>query len=249
MPGVGACPDKGGLAGSAACCCCLTVLGWPCWRAGLRLVELSSGAQLPASLKHAAVGAVLGVHIAEEAHAVSRHGRDAVVLKACLAGRLASIRRLSAAGLGRGALNCVAQMPELRRLCLLAGERRRLELGLELPELEVLRVEGYQIIEVGAAGGGVPGHRGGCCARSAVAAQVFGGSSSAALARALARSWPPCSLPCPPGSRPAVAFPSLCARSCACRCASSCTPPCWPGTACAARWRCRPRSARWCCST
>lgn len=119
--------------------------------AGLRLLELSSGAQLPASLKHAPCGAVLGVHVAEEAHAVSRHGRDAVVLKACLAGRLASIQRLSAAGLGRGALNCVAQMPELRRLCLLAGERRRLEMGLELPELEVLRVEGYQIIEVGGA--------------------------------------------------------------------------------------------------
>ncbi|KAL4444984.1 hypothetical protein ABPG77_004034 [Micractinium sp. CCAP 211/92] len=115
---------------------------------GLRLVELSSGAQLPASLKHAAGGAVLGVHIAEEAHAVSRHGRDAVVLKACLAERLGAIRRLSAAGLGRGALNCVAQMAQLRRLCLLAGERRRMELGLELPELEVLRIEGYQIIEL-----------------------------------------------------------------------------------------------------
>lgn len=124
---------------------CAVELGGAC---GLQLLELSSSVQLPAALKHAAAGCTLGLHIAEEAQVLSRQGRDAVSFKACLAERLPAVQRLSATGLGRGALGLVAEMRELRRLCLLAGERRRLELGLDLPELEVARIEGYQIIEV-----------------------------------------------------------------------------------------------------
>ena len=80
---------------------------------------------------------------------MTRQGRDSVCVKACLAGRLADIRRLSGSGLGRAALGVLSQMPELRRLCLLGGERRRVELELELPQLETLRIEGYQIAKVG----------------------------------------------------------------------------------------------------
>ena len=69
-------------------------------------------------------------------------------VKACLVDRLAAIRRLSGWGLGRSTLGGVGQMGELRELCLLGGERRRLELELELPAVETVRVEGYQIIQV-----------------------------------------------------------------------------------------------------
>ncbi|EFN57614.1 hypothetical protein CHLNCDRAFT_57172 [Chlorella variabilis] len=115
---------------------------------GLQLLEVSSSVQLPATLKHAAHGAVLGLHIAEEGQVVTRHGRDNVSVKACLVDRLAAIRRLSGWGLGRSTLGVVGQMGELRELCLLGGERRRLELELELPAVETVRVEGYQIIQL-----------------------------------------------------------------------------------------------------
>lgn len=114
----------------------------------LQRLELSSGAQLPATLKHAPAGVPLGLHIAEEAQVVTRQGRDSVSVKACLAGRLADIRRLGGCGLGRAALGVLGEMPGLRRLCLLAGERRRLDLELALPELEMLRIEGYQIAKL-----------------------------------------------------------------------------------------------------
>ena len=164
---------------------------------GLQLLELSSSMQLPATLKHAAPGATLGLHIAEEAQVraswcasiagcpntwpqcwtgwwavprlacrpadlasschsvpchpplqvVTRLGRDTVSVKACLAGRLPSIQRLSACALGRSSLAVLDSMPELRQLCLLEGERRRLELEVHLPQLETCRVEGYQIIK------------------------------------------------------------------------------------------------------
>lgn len=187
--------------------------------AGLQRLELSSGVQLPATLKQAPGGVPLGLHIAEEAQvgrvcgcegvpgciwpggrqtglvagqgqaarsnaiqyespwtpfgldsncstdmhtnscrsslpaplpqAITRQGRDSVSVKACLVGRLADMRRLSGWGLGRAALGVLSQMPELRRLCLLGGERRRLELELEVPQLETLRIEGYQIAKVG----------------------------------------------------------------------------------------------------
>lgn len=115
---------------------------------GLTRMELSSAAQLPATLKHAPRGVALGLHVAEEGHVVTRQGRDAVSVRACLADRMADIRRLSGTGLGRCALGVLGQMVELRRLCLLAGDRRRLELELALPELETVRLEGYQIIQV-----------------------------------------------------------------------------------------------------
>lgn len=79
---------------------------------------------------------------------LTRQGRDIVTAKACLADRLADITRLSAVGLGRSGLGVVGQLANLRELSLLGGERRRLEAGLQLPELETLRVEGYQIISV-----------------------------------------------------------------------------------------------------
>ena len=69
-------------------------------------------------------------------------------IKACLADRLTRVRRLAGLGLGRSTLGLVSQMSELRELCLLGGERRRLELELDLPALEMVRVEGYQIIQV-----------------------------------------------------------------------------------------------------
>lgn len=174
---------------------------------GLRVLELSSSVQLPATLKHAPLSVELGLHIVEEmqvgwaedgsgmgvrragllaavlatvqlvpactactaacpptpittvihrAHlaaphlqAVTRQARDTVNVKACLADRVPDVRRLSGRGLGRSGLGVVGAMGGLRELCLLGGERRRLELPeLELPELESMQVEGYQIITV-----------------------------------------------------------------------------------------------------
>jgi hypothetical protein len=88
---------------------------------------------------------------------VTRLGRDTVSVKACLAGRLPSIRRLSACALGRSSLAVLDSMPELRQLCLLEGERRRLELEVHLPQLETCRVEGYQIIKARQRGQGLVG--------------------------------------------------------------------------------------------
>lgn len=82
------------------------------------------------------------------AQVLTRQGRDTVTAKACLSPRLADVTHLSALGLGRSGLGLVSLMPNLRRLTLLGGERRRLELGLQLPELEALRVEGYQLSSV-----------------------------------------------------------------------------------------------------